>query len=326
MPDLKSIGRFASIPLLVCLLLLTAACTGPVIDPADPLEQKGDSWVRERQVLIPNPEDGTAPLSGTLYAPFPSSGARIPLLLMLPGFGASEQAYAEYARHLASHGFLVLGVDYVGNPLSLDGRHDYKARQVLYALDYMLQQSRWAGEIDPARVGVLGHSLGGKLAFYAAALDARIGLVMALDPVNAGGAPCTVSPEWCAAYPVAPNPARGQTGLLGQIDAASLIFRSEPDGLLNPEAEFNAFFFFFGSDGAGADAVGPPALYVDMGEVAHGAYLPAFGGITPQVVKRTLLAWVMRHFRGADVDSYLTGERMEADIAAGRVAGAVARE
>ncbi len=65
-----------------------------------------------------------------------------------------------------------------------------------------------------------------------------------MDPVNSGGAPCFIAPNWCDAYPVAPNPERDQTGVLGNVKAASLIFRSKPDPTTNPDAEFNAKLFY----------------------------------------------------------------------------------
>jgi pimeloyl-ACP methyl ester carboxylesterase len=315
--------------LAAALAVLAAGCASPVIDPDDPLESSGDRRVAVTRAEIPNPEDGETPLSASLYLPLPPGGAaaqRSPLVLLLPGFGVGHRVYRPYAEHLASHGIAVLAMDYASSGPGLDGQHDYKARQVLYALDYALAHPRWSHRLDPDRLGAVGHSLGGKLAFYAAALDPRLALVAALDPVNAGGAPCEVSPEWCAAYPVAPNPVRGQTGMLGQVQAASLIFRSAPDPLLNPEAEFNAALFFQGSDGQGLDAVPAPALYLDMDGVSHAAYLPALGGATPQVVKRTLLAWIRRHFYGEDLSEYLTGARIEADIGAGRVQAVTARD
>ena len=45
-------------------------------------------------------------------------------------------------------------------------------------LDYLGQRA----DIDPARIGIIGHSLGGKMALYAAAFDARIRVVVSSEP------------------------------------------------------------------------------------------------------------------------------------------------
>ena len=53
--------------------------------------------------------------------------------------------------------------------------------------DWALTQSPVFAQIDARRIGAMGHSAGGKLSFYAAALDSRMDLVVAWDPQNGGG-------------------------------------------------------------------------------------------------------------------------------------------
>ena len=45
------------------------------------------------------------------------------------------------------------------------------------ALDFLLEQP----DVDPERVGVMGHSLGGKMAFYTGCLDDRFKAIVASD-------------------------------------------------------------------------------------------------------------------------------------------------
>jgi pimeloyl-ACP methyl ester carboxylesterase len=316
---------------LVGVALLTLfSCLQPVIDPCDPIESLGDYLILKSAISIPDPEAPEKSIPGTLYQPIFNEGNQpgaIPAMVVLPGFGAGYKLYASYSRHLASHGILALGIDYVSKPGNLlDGQHDYKARQISYAIDHLLSLTELPFLVDSSRIGILGHSMGGKLGFFAAALDDRIRLVAAMDPVNSGGAPCFIAPNWCDAYPVAPNPERNQTGVLGNVKAASLIFRSKPDPTTNPDAEFNAKLFYFGSDGNGENAVPAPALYVDMGAVPHSSYLPGIISITPRFVRRTVLAWIKQHFFGEEMGPYLTGSIMDQAIEDGYAKAVDARD
>lgn len=314
--------------LLSGLLLFIAGCLAPsieVIDANDPVEASGNYLVIVEDIIIPNPDPIDGDISATVFIPSQdgSSMASVPtdLLILLPGFSSDHRLYDYYSHHFASHGSLVLSMTPTGDALQLDGQHDKKAQQIINALDYMLVS--YQGNIDKNKIGLVGHSLGGKLAFYAASLDTRFRLVMAMDPVNSGGAPCFIAPDYCGSYQVAPNPGRGEIGLLNAIDAPSLILRSAPDSF-NPEDEFNASYFYYGSDGNGADAVSSPSLYFDMGSTRHAAYVPGLlsaGSFAPVLTKRTMTAWIKQHFYGQDMQSYLTGSKVEDAISAGWMMG-----
>lgn len=230
--------------------------------------------------------------------------------------------YEQYAIHFASHGFVVLGFNFISSGNVLDGGHEYKARQISYVIDYAIsEKSGLAQTIDHENIGLVGHSMGAKINFFAAALDDRVSVIAALDPVNAGGPPCFISPSNCAAYPVAPSPVRGTIGVLSDINVASLILRSEPDSFVNPEEEFNASWFFHGYDGLGLYAVPSPAVYIDMGSVSHMAYLPLLSRGITSFSKRTMTAWFMTHLRGELMGAYYDGDIIQRDIETGLVIG-----
>lgn len=317
----------ASRPFFACLVaLLLAACEPIVLDPADPLENTGPYAVRSSNAAFASATTSQL-LRGSWYYPAGSHApASLPLVVITHGFSLSYDDYSLYSRHLASHGFVVLGFDFVDTGSnSNDGRHNDKARQLSEAIDHALADGPLAASINPAQIAAMGHSLGGKIAFLAAADDARIAAIVALDPSNAGGPPCFIAPDYCARYPAAPNPSRSQVGVLSRIQAASLIFRSRPD-VTNPAEEFNARYFYYGDDGAGNNGVPAPAFYINLDDAAHASYAPLLPSVVPALVKRNSLAWLQQQFFTVDRSDYFTGSIMQRDINAGRVKGYASRE
>lgn len=297
------------------------------INADDPLENKGAYDVYINEVIIPNPEDAEKPIEGKVYFPSMDGGLSktdgdYKLILLTPGFSASFTVYERYAKHFVSHGFVVLGFNFVPSANAFDGEHDYKARQISAVIDYATSElSEMADNIDPLDIGLAGHSMGAKVGFYAAAMDDRITVIAAMDPSNAGGPPCFISPSNCYSYPVAPNATREAIGVLENVHVASLILRSAPDAAFNPADEFNASWFFHGYDGNGLYAVPTPAVYVDMGKTSHAAYVPLLSRTVAAFSKRTMTAWFMTHLRAETMDSYYDGDIIQADIDSGRIDG-----
>lgn len=304
---------------LAALSIVAISCIG-----TDPLEKPGPYDVYlSGEISVANPEVPGEPIAVAIYAPSEDGGASIAegpfgFVLFMPGFGAAYGTYEKYTTHLASHGSIVVGMNF-RTALGFDGRHDYLARQATWVLDHSLAAGGpLEGIVDPSRVATAGHSLGGKIAFYAAAIDARVGVVMAMDPSNSGGPPCSISEEWCNAYPVAPNNVTGDIGLLDGLDAASFIMRAEP-ALFNPDDRSNAEHFFWGLDGQGAHGVGSPALYFDMGPAGHASWVSLFAFDVARITKRTTAAWLAFHFNGEPLEDYFTGEVVQVDVIAGNI-------
>ncbi len=318
--------RFWLPGLVLLLSFWLAGCEKIVLDPNDPYENSGNFGTSTSATSF-DTATSSENLSGLFYYPSKNrvAGAH-PLVVLTHGFGATFYDYQEYARHLASHGYIVLGFNYVDTSSDATiSRHDHKAIQLKEAITHALQAPAVAAWINPDEIAVMGHSMGGKISFLTAAQDSRIKTIIALDPSNAGGPPCNISPANCANYPAAPNPGRGHVGVLYQISSASsLIIRSNPDAT-NPAAEFNAYYFFYGDDAAGHNGAPAPAYYINMGSAAHASYLPAFSTPTPAIVKRSSVAWLKMQFDGVDTSTYFTGSKMQADITAKRVVGVVTR-
>lgn len=95
---------------------------------------------------------------GMIYYPTDTSLGTWGAVAIVPGYTArfaDEEAWM--GPWLASFGFVVIGVE-------TNSRNDFDAArgtQLLAALDYLTQQSPVRDRVDPARLSVIGHSMGG---------------------------------------------------------------------------------------------------------------------------------------------------------------------
>jgi dienelactone hydrolase len=125
---------------------------------------------------------------------------KLPAIICLPGTGGTRQNLADarlqlserprtgWARALAKQGFLTISLDYRGSDargqnIYLDALREQLAgrsfmgllvHETVRAVDYL--QTR--DDVDGARVGVTGFSLGGAIAWYAAAVDERLRVIV----------------------------------------------------------------------------------------------------------------------------------------------------
>jgi dienelactone hydrolase len=265
-------------------------------DPAN----DGPYDVIEVSATIPNPDAAREALPATFYLPAPSDATeRAPLVLVMHGFGLTHPSYAHFSRHFASHGLIALGISL---PPSLTAAHDKNAAEAIAAIDFALGADAPAevlGRVDPDRIAASGHSLGGKIAFYAAAIDPRIDIVIGWDPSNAGGPPCFIDPAACNGFPVAPNCLGMASGLVHMIRAESLVFRAAADGA-NPEPAHNAIHFYRGAPA--------PATLLDFEQnVLHGDFADASSAVIAHT-RRVQLALVLDRFFGTSgLAAYLPG-------------------
>lgn len=108
-----------------------------------------------------------------------------PVIVVGHGLSLPAAQYHGYLRQLASFGYVALTVDFAASVLSVD--NPAEARALLAGIDWAHRSAALAGRADATRVGMSGHSLGGKVALLAATLDSRVKAAFALDPVDGGG-------------------------------------------------------------------------------------------------------------------------------------------
>ncbi len=105
-----------------------------------------------------------------------AEGAPYPLIVFSHGSGASRYLSLFYTEHLASHGFVVIATDHVGNTMleqlqfdtlaqNVPPNYIYRPADVLRLIDYTetltADDGALAGVIDTERIAVTGHSFGG---------------------------------------------------------------------------------------------------------------------------------------------------------------------
>jgi len=157
------------------------------------------------------PMPAQAPLPQAAVRDAAPAGGPHPVVAFSHGFGGHRCQSTFLCTHLASHGYVVVAPDHVGNttvdvmmetlrifqsgegppdPAEMMARvhevADLRPDDVSHALDRVLEGGvPEAGRVDPARVGVAGHSFGGWTTLMVAGRDARVGAALPLAP--AGG-------------------------------------------------------------------------------------------------------------------------------------------
>ncbi|WP_248925723.1 alpha/beta hydrolase [Paenibacillus hamazuiensis] len=129
-------------------------------------------------------KSGTLDLAATLHYPLAEdrqsrrSGSKYPLVIIAHGFVGNrigvDRLFVKAARDFSEHGYMVLRFDYGGCGESTG---EYGAG----GLDSLIEQTRHVVDyahsidcVDPQRIILLGHSLGGAVALLTAAKDKRI--------------------------------------------------------------------------------------------------------------------------------------------------------
>jgi predicted dienelactone hydrolase len=104
-----------------------------------------------------------------LYKDVPpvDDGLRHPLIVFSHGAGGNGSGYAWFGEYLAAHGYIVAMVyhyranTYDSSALYVRNRIWQRPRDISLDISHLLEDKTWGPRIDPAQIGVAGHSQGG---------------------------------------------------------------------------------------------------------------------------------------------------------------------
>ncbi|MBS0531462.1 MAG: alpha/beta fold hydrolase, partial [Proteobacteria bacterium] len=120
-------------------------------------------------------------LSAVLHVPEGrQSGQRLPAFIVLHGFvGSKDESHAEIqARMLEEMGYVALRFDFRCCGESEGERGQVRCFDQVADTKNALTFLSMRDEVDPARVGVIGHSFGAAVAVYTAGVDSRVACVI----------------------------------------------------------------------------------------------------------------------------------------------------
>jgi predicted dienelactone hydrolase len=124
--------------------------------------------------------DGPNFNKGTVYYPTDTSQGTFGAVAISPGFASPEAVVSWYGPRLASQGFVVLTLE----TNSLVDQPDDRATQLVNALDFLVKNSSVKDRIDPNRLAVMGHSMGGGGSLKASELRPSLKAAIPLMPWN----------------------------------------------------------------------------------------------------------------------------------------------
>jgi uncharacterized protein len=170
-------------------MLKLAAGEAPKPAIARPQTPKPPFPYGSREVTITAPENGS--LAGTLT--IPEGKGPFPAILLVSGSGQQDRdetifghkAFAVLADRFTRDGIAVLRTDDrgIGKTTGALGSLDTDIGDARAAIEWMLKQP----EIDPKRVGILGHSIGGVIAPIVAERTGKIAFIVALAGPGVSG-------------------------------------------------------------------------------------------------------------------------------------------
>ncbi|WP_424187099.1 dienelactone hydrolase family protein [Actinokineospora sp. G85] len=159
------------------VLRVSAFAKGP--DPTEQSVQAQRGAFAVSTLAVPG-VPGRAFNRGTVHYPTDTSQGTFGAVVVSPGFFGPEFSIAWYGSTLASHGFVVLTLD----TNWLFDQPDARATQLLAAADWLARQSPAKDRVDPDRLAVMGHSMGGGGSLIAASRNPALKAAIPLTPWN----------------------------------------------------------------------------------------------------------------------------------------------
>ncbi|WP_454860395.1 poly(ethylene terephthalate) hydrolase family protein [Promicromonospora soli] len=189
---------------------------------------------------------------GTVYYPTDTSEGTFGAVAVSPGYSSSQAAIAWLGPRLASQGFVVFTIDTLSTSDSPTRRGD----QLLAALSF-LGRTEPADRIDPDRLAVMGHSMGGGGSLEAAKDDPALQAVIPMTPWSVD-----------KTFP--------------EVTAPTLVIGAEDDVVARPRSHAEPIYESLPADGDTA--------YLELRDASHSA-----PSAPNTLIARHSLSWLKRY-------------------------------
>jgi predicted dienelactone hydrolase len=156
---------------------------------------------------------------GTIYFPTSTSSGTFGAVAIAPGFTAGRSSMAWLGPRLASQGFVVFNID----TITRSDQPASRGRQLLAALDFLVERSTVRDRVDPDRLAVIGHSMGGGGALEAAQARPTLQAAIPMTPWN-------LTKNW------------------SRVQVPTLIIGAESDSVASVRTHSKPFFDSFPAD------------------------------------------------------------------------------
>ncbi|WP_129786244.1 serine aminopeptidase domain-containing protein [Promicromonospora panici] len=189
---------------------------------------------------------------GTVYYPTDTSEGTFGAVAVSPGYSSSQAAIAWLGPRLASQGFVVFTIDTLSTSDSPTRRGD----QVLAALSF-LGRTELADRIDPDRLAVMGHSMG-------------------------GGGSLEAAKDYPALQAIVPMTPWSVDKTFPEVTAPTLVIGAEDDVVARPRSHAEPIYESLPADGDKA--------YLELRDASHSA-----PSAPNTLIARYSLSWLKRY-------------------------------
>lgn len=160
--------------------------------PKRPQEPQPPFPYKSEEVSVRNEQDGIT-LAGTLT--LPQKGNRFPAVVLVTGSGAQDRneeihghkPFLLIADYLTRHGIAVLRCDDRGTAASQGDHANATNEDFATDTEAMIHFLRGRKEINSKKIGIIGHSCGGTIAFITAAKNSDVAFIVSLAGVAVRG-------------------------------------------------------------------------------------------------------------------------------------------
>jgi hypothetical protein len=296
--------------------------------PPDPAEPGNQTWSQTSAEV--HVDDGGSGIDIPLTIYLPDGAGLFPVIVFHHGFQLDPQLYASYGGHLASWGYVAILPSMPGDLFSGPNHRELK-EYLIAILDWIDEnapepQGPFGGKADPSRLGLAGHSMGGKIALLAASEDGRPLGVFGMDPVDTPGGPLnTEGPDYPSVTPELMGQISAPIGLLGEtVNATCEGFMCQ--ACAPEEDNFHQYYLHAESPAIEVEALGANHMsFLDNPDCGFTCSACPKGTDDPAVTRRLARRYLTAFFQVTlrsepDYLHFLTGPGMDADRTAGLVA------